>query len=58
MAKREMEKRKKAGETQTRRSWEKPSGGAEELAALSLTAAGPLHNPGISSEINLSARSC
>lgn len=32
--------------------------GAEELATLSLTAEGPLDNPGILSEINLSTRSC
>lgn len=32
--------------------------GVEELAKLSLTAAGPLDNSGILSEINLSSRSC
>lgn len=32
--------------------------GAEELAKLSLTAIGPLDNPGILSEINLSSWSC
>lgn len=32
--------------------------GVEELAKLSLTAMGPLDNPGILSEINLSSWSC
>lgn len=49
----EAREKRKAGETQARQ-WE----GAEELATLSLTAVGPLDNPGILSEINLSTWSC
>lgn len=55
----EAREKRKAGETQTRQSWEKRGetvGG--ELATLSLTAVGPLDNPGILSEINLSTWSC
>lgn len=40
------------------RSQARQSEGVEELATLSLTAVGPPDNPGILSEINLSARSC
>lgn len=58
------EGKRKAGETETRQSGRRrerlgeSDGRVEELAKLSLTAMGPLDNPGILSEINLSPWSC
>lgn len=59
------EGKRKSGETEKRQSAEKrgrgearPTEGVDELAKLSLTAMGPLDNPRISSEINLSSWSC
>lgn len=55
------EEKRKAGETRQNREREdrgETEGGVEELAKLSLTAMGPLDNPGILSEINLSSWSC
>lgn len=56
---------RKRGGTKARQSSEKEergkakqTEGVEELAKLSLTAMGPLDNPGILSEINLSSFSC
>lgn len=51
----------KTGEREMRatgRSKARQMEGVEELEKLSVTATGPLDNPGILSEINLSTRSC
>lgn len=64
--KKESEENRKASEKETRQRGQKGGGearrdsgkGVEELVKLLLTAMGPLNNPGILSEINLSSWSC
>lgn len=55
---RERERRVRQRRDRAERSKARQTEGVEELAKLSLTAMGPLDNPGILSEINLSSWSC